>query len=111
MVDAGRAIPWRAEVPFHVGIVGKQFAFEVEADVKGITIADTHELPVFPIGSETGNVAAWSHAITSVAIRIGLTWKELIFLPRGCGHACVHGGEVCVVASDEINPFAIGRGD
>ena len=68
-------IPRRAGVPFHVRIVGEQFAVDVKGEIVGI--AETHGdgLPVFAILIEAGDPAAGSANAAGMAAGIGQAFE------------------------------------
>jgi len=112
VVDAGGAIPGRAEVPLHVGIEGEEFAVLVEGGIEFIAEAgaDHFDLPGIGIGLE--DEAAGGETTFGVAVGIPHAGEEVVLGP-GKGRAGVVDffGRVGVVAEDEVEGFSVRAGD
>ena len=103
-------VPGSAEVPLHVGVVGKEVARRIEGQIVGIAVADADHLPVLSVRREAAHVAAGRHHPAGVPARIGLPRKEVILAPH-LRHAVVIdlAGQLGVVAGNEVDPLAVGR--
>ena len=83
VIKTGGPIPRRAGVPFHIRIVGEQFAVDVKSEVVGV--AETHGdgFPIFTVLIETSNPAAGSANAAGMAAGIGQTLEQMILAPIG----------------------------
>ena len=57
MINPRWAVPRRIEIPFHVGVIGEQFAFAIEGGVVLVTKAGGDNLPSFSLGIDLGNMS------------------------------------------------------
>ena len=79
-VDAGRAIPRRPHVPFHIRVVRENIA--VWGDCAVIRIAETgrHANPVFPVFIHAGNPASDGLDANGVAIGVLEFLQQIVFV-------------------------------
>ena len=112
VIHAGGAIPWAADVPLHVGIVGEELALIIEADIELVAEAVAEEFEAGAIGVHAANVAAGGEDAAGVAICIPQAREDVVFIPNfrrtAVGEAF---GEFGVVAAVEVDAFAIGADD
>ena len=111
MVHACGAIPRRADVPFHVRIVGDHFAVRVESEVELIAEAHAEDLDRLRVPIGFANVAAGREDAPRVAIRIPHAWEDVIFTPKAHHLARLLDivWELGVIAAVEVDAAAIGR--
>ena len=83
MVDAGRSIPGHPEVPLHVGVVGKEFAVGIEAEVVRVAVAGTPEFPLLAVGVRADDVASRGQFAGGMTVAIPHPPNEHVFVPVG----------------------------
>lgn len=62
MIDAGRPIPGRPGVVFHVGVKCKKFAVEIEIDIVLIAEARRDDFPILAVGVGPTDPSAGGHS-------------------------------------------------
>ena len=77
------AIPRRAEVPLHVGVVGEQLAIGVERHVVLVAIARRENLPRLPLGVGLGDPAPRGQDARGMTVRVPLPGEQQVFVPVG----------------------------
>ena len=132
MVDPGRPVPGHAEVPLHVGVVGKQFAVGVETKVIGVPVAATPEFPLLAVGISADDEAARGKLAGGMPVAVPHPADDHVFVPVGrqatgaiggqfnpplvwpdachglwLGHVLHTEGRVGMVATDNEQPCAV----
>ena len=109
VVDARGNVPRRTLVPFHVGVVGEEFAVLVEGDVELVAETESEELDGFALRVHAADVAAGGVFAFGVAASVPHAREEMIFIPAdGAGFVQV-GGKIGVIAVGEVDGLAVGR--
>ncbi len=110
MIDSRRAIPRCSDIPFHIGVIGKQFAFAIERDVVLVPEPGCDQFHIARIRVDRKNESARSHPISIVPASIRHSTKQVIFAPvtRHSTAGDIR-WQVGVVAGTHQDPFAIGR--
>ena len=81
MIHAGRTVPRCADVPFHVGVIGKEFAIQIKRHVVRIAEAHGDQLKAFAVLVRAGDPTAGGHAAFGVTASIPHARNDVVFRP------------------------------
>src|SRR5207247_1613208 len=81
MVQPGRPVPWRIEVPLHVRVVSKQFPVPIERCVILIAKTDGDEFPGLALGIDPRDPAARAKHAFHKSVTIPHASQKMIFTP------------------------------
>src|SRR5690606_6462091 len=105
--DTGGPVPWHAQIPLHIGIVGKHVAKFIKGQIKRISITCTHQFPVLSFGIYMGDPSSRGLSAIGMATGIFDQWKKIVALPDLGQSVGVHFRQIGMVARYNIKGFPI----
>ena len=109
MADAGRPVPGRSHIPFHVRIIGEELTVFVKGNIKRITETRADQLPVFPFRVSPGDPSARWRLVVAKAIRVRQERQQVIILPGSRQPVIIHRGQIGKITGHHVKRLFVGR--